>query len=208
MTPSMLQVAKCQDIIGWKLFLKGRITKKIRLLQTFQCSASPCQMNGAEWVKHFFSRLLHISHGQWVLRNFTLHNQTRGYLRLQERQQVLEEMDPLAEADPANIPQESQFLLEMDFSSLLCSFFERQSYWVMVMKAARRVGRRTVVHQSRRGALDQRLDLRIRMTRPKVNTDTARRWPHPASMEATLASNKCLKKARLRGVSTLVQYTR
>ena len=123
MTPSMLRVAKCQDIIGWKLFLEGRIAKEIRLLQTFHCSASPCRMNGDDWVKNFISRLLHISHGQWVLRNFTLHDQTRGYLRLQERRQVLEEMDRLAEADPADIPQESLFLLEVDFSSLLRSSF-------------------------------------------------------------------------------------
>ena len=67
-----------------ELFLEGRITKEMRLLQNFHCTASPCHMNGAEWVKHFISRLLYISHGQWVLRNFTLHDQTRGYLRLQD----------------------------------------------------------------------------------------------------------------------------
>ena len=105
-------------------------------------------MNGADWVKNFISRLLHISHGQWVLRNFTLHDQTRGYLRLQERRQVLEEMDRLAEADPADIPQESLFLLEVDFSSLLRLSFERQSYWVMAMKAARRAGQRAVVRKT------------------------------------------------------------
>ena len=166
-------------------------------------------MNGADWVKNFISRLLHISHGQWVLRNFTLHDQTRGYLRLQERRQVLEEMDRLAEADPANIPQESLFLLEVDFSSLLRSSFERQSYWVMAMKAARRTGQRAVVRQNRRVASDRRLDLRRRLPRPTVNTSaverqihkdtvqvsrTTRRRPHPASLEATLASNKRLKK--------------
>ena len=104
--------------------------------ENFHCAASPCRMNGAEWVNHFIPRILHIFQGQWVLQNFTLHDQTRGYLRLQERQQVLEEIDRLADEDPSNIPQESRFLLEVDFRSLLRSFFERQSYWVMVMKAA------------------------------------------------------------------------
>ena len=116
-------------------------------------------MNGAEWVKHFISRLIYISHGQYVLRNFTLHDQTRGYLRLQDRQQVLGEIDRLADEDPANIPQESRFLLEVDFSSLRRSSFERHSYWVMAMKAARCAGRRTVACQSRRGASARQLDL-------------------------------------------------
>ena len=48
MSPSVMQVAKCQDIIGWKLFLEGRITKEIRLLQNFHRVASPCRINGAE----------------------------------------------------------------------------------------------------------------------------------------------------------------
>ena len=46
---SMMQVAKCQDIIGWKLFLEVRITKEICLLQNFHWVASPFRMNGAEW---------------------------------------------------------------------------------------------------------------------------------------------------------------
>ena len=93
-------------------------------------------MNGAEWVKHFISRLLHISHGQWVMWSFTVHDQTRGYLWLQYWKQVLEEIDRLVDEDPANIPQESQFLLEVNFSPLLRSSFEDQSYYVMAMKAA------------------------------------------------------------------------
>ena len=209
MSPSMLQVAKCQDIIGWKLFLEGQITKEIRLLQNFHCAVSPCHTNGAEWVKHFIFRLLHISHVQWVLRNCTLYNQTRGYLRLQDQRQVLEEMDRLVDKDPANIPQESRFLLEMDFSSLLCSSFEHQSYWVMAMKAVRRAGRDSIVCQSRCGASAWCLELRRRACHPTVNTDTVvhqiykdtvqvshttQRRPHPVSIETAILSNKHLKK--------------
>ena len=117
-------------------------------------------MNGAEWVKYFISRLLHISHGQWVLRNFTLHNQTRSYLWLKDRRQVLEEIDQLVDEVPTNILQDSWFPLEVDFRSLLHSSFECQSYWVMAVKAARRAGKRDVVQQSYHGASAQRLDLR------------------------------------------------
>ena len=198
MSPSMLQVAKYQDIIGWKLFLEGRITKEIRFLLNFHCAASLCRMNGAEWVKHFISRLLHISHGQWVLQNFILHGQTRGYLRLQDCIQVLEEMDQMADEDPSNILKESWSLLKVDFSSLLCLSFEHQLYWVMAMKTAQRAGRHGIVCRSCHGASDRRLELQQRMRRPKVSTDTVvrqiykdmvqvscttRRHPHPASIE-------------------------
>ena len=36
--------------------------------------------------------------------------------------------------DPDKLPEESKFLLELDFDTLYNSSFERQSYWVRAMK--------------------------------------------------------------------------
>jgi hypothetical protein len=40
------------------------------------------------------------------------------------------------DTNPDDILQGSQYLLELDFTSLYNSSFERQSYWVLAMKAA------------------------------------------------------------------------
>lgn len=69
-------------------------------------------------MKHFVSHILHISHSQWLYRNFTLHDNARGYLRLKECKNVLLEIEKLLNIDPANIPAESNILLEMDFDGL------------------------------------------------------------------------------------------
>ena len=107
--------------------------------------------------------------------------------------------------------------LVSDYSSLLRASFERQSYWVMAMKAARRAGRRAAVRRSREGASDRRRNLRLQQQRrqrqvaqrPVVNTTaverqiledtvqvsrTTRRRPHPASIEFAYPSNKRLRK--------------
>ena len=102
---------------------------------------SMTRMNGSDWMKHFVSHLLHISHSQWLYRNFTLRETTRGYLRLKERQNILIKIDKLLDVNPNNIPPESRFLLEMDFDGLYRSSFEKQSYWVVAMKAAYQAGR-------------------------------------------------------------------
>ncbi len=94
-------------------------------------------MTGDNWMKHFTGRLLLISHSQWLHHNFTLHNKLRGYLCLQRQKEVLKEVDQLLDTNPDDIPQESQYLRELDFTSLYNSSFERQSYWVLAMKAAR-----------------------------------------------------------------------
>jgi hypothetical protein len=85
-------------------------------------------MTSNNWMKHFIVRLLLISHSQWLYRNFTLHNKSRGYLRLQRRKEVLKEVDRLMDMNPDDILQGSQYLLELDFTSLYNSSFERQSY--------------------------------------------------------------------------------
>jgi hypothetical protein len=103
-------------------------------------------------MKHFIGRLLLISHLQWLYRNFTLHDKSRGYLCLQRQKEVLKEVDQLLDTNPDNIPQESQYLLELDFTFLYNFSFERQSYWVLAKKASQRAGRHANHQAKLRGA--------------------------------------------------------
>jgi hypothetical protein len=54
-------------------------------------------------MKAFVSRLIQISHSQWIFQNYTLHNKQRGYLRLQAHSEVLQEVLKLLDTAPANI---------------------------------------------------------------------------------------------------------
>jgi hypothetical protein len=65
-------------------------------------------------MKHFIGKLLLISYSQWLYHNFTLHNKIRGYLHLQCQQEVLKEVDRFLDTSRDNIPQESQYLLELN----------------------------------------------------------------------------------------------
>lgn len=165
-------------------------------------------MNGEDWIKTFISRLLNISNAQWALRNFSLHDPTRGYLRLRERRDVIREMEKLLDVPPEEIPAESRFLLDIDYTTLYRASFERQSHWVCAMQAARRAGRRTALVQSRRGAAARRRENRKPATRTidtseverLIREETSlvsratRRRPHPAAMEATNPTGKRQRK--------------
>jgi hypothetical protein len=125
-----------QDTIGWVEFLHGKVSVAIAKIQEIHCTLSLYHMTGEDWIKH----LLQVSHSQWLYWNFTLHDKTRGYLCLQHRKEVLKELDCLMDTNPDEIPQGSQYLLEMDFTSLYNASFERQSYCVLAVKAARQAG--------------------------------------------------------------------
>jgi hypothetical protein len=113
-------------------------------------------MTSNNWMKLFIGRLVLISHLQWLYRNFTLHDKLRGYLCLQCQKEVLKEVDCLTDRNPDDILQGSRYLLELDFTSLYNSSFERQSYWVLAMKAAQQVGCCTNHKAKSRGASHQR----------------------------------------------------
>ena len=126
----MRRAAEAQDLIGWREFMEGKVADRIGGLQRYHCSVSSCMMNGDEWMKHFISHILHITHSQWIFRNITLHDSLRGTLRLQERKEVLDEVQKYLDTSPEDLPQESRFLVELDFDALYRSTFEHQTYWV------------------------------------------------------------------------------
>ena len=84
-----------------------------------------------------------------------MHDAVQGYLRVKQRDTILREVDRLSEVDPILLPTDSKYLLEIDFSSLHRDTLEKQSYWLLAMKAAVRAGQRTVA-RSRHATARQR----------------------------------------------------
>ena len=117
---------------------------------------APCKMNGDDWIKQFVTKLLQISHAQWVYCNYTLHESRQGYLALKGREKVLTDIRHLMDTDPDEVPESSRYLLELDFTQLSNSGYEHQAYWVVAVKAARQAGRRTWARLSKMGSSAKR----------------------------------------------------
>lgn len=83
----------------------------------------------------------------------TLHHQTRGYLVMKNKLEVLEKLGKLSEARPEEIPEESRFLLEIDFRGLVTSRLDRQVYWIAAMQAAIKAGRDKRFQWKRKGRM-------------------------------------------------------
>ena len=93
-------------------------------------------INGAGWAKQFFSKILHITHSQWIFRNFSLHDNRHGYLLKKKADEIALELESLAGITPEDVPAESRFLLEINFSELNNSNVEMQQYWILATNAA------------------------------------------------------------------------
>jgi hypothetical protein len=92
--------------------------------------------NGEDWTKQFISRILQITHSQWIFRNVSLHNRTHGYLHNQKAEEILHQINILLDLAPEEVPKASRFLLEINFSELSKSHLETQKYWMLAVDAA------------------------------------------------------------------------
>ena len=89
MSTTTKQAAASQDMIGWHEFMEGKVSSKIAAIQQRHCTAALCMMNGDDWMRHFISHVLHLTHSQWIFRNVTLHDSICGTLWLHKREEVL-----------------------------------------------------------------------------------------------------------------------
>ena len=128
--------AVSQDGIGWRNLMEGRISKEFYAIQCLHLSNSTSRINGDDWMKGLITRLIHISHSQWLFRNFTLHDTQCGYKRLKDKEAVQLQITELSQTDPERIPENSRFLLEIDTEILKTSDYGTQVYWVTAMEAA------------------------------------------------------------------------
>ena len=92
MSTAIRKIAEDMDEIGWIDLLHGRVPTSLRHFQQGYCASVNSRMNGTDWTKAFITKLLNISHGQLMYRNFALHNKSRGNLRLTHQAEVLNEI--------------------------------------------------------------------------------------------------------------------
>jgi hypothetical protein len=158
MSNKMCALAESQDKIGWRNFTEAYISSHFYNIQRFHLLMSNNFLNSSNWTKQFISKILQITHSQWIYRNIYLHDRRQGYLRNKQLEDLLQENTELSGLSPNKVPESCQFLLEVNFTNLTSSHLETQRYWTLAMNAA--LTARQLEHK--RGA-------RIKQIRHRVN---------------------------------------
>jgi hypothetical protein len=136
MSPKMRSLAKSQDLlIGWQNFTQGYITTHFYKTQSFHLMMSSSYLNGADWTKLFISKILQITHSQWIYRNISLHDKCHGYLHKKKSEEILKEVKVLLDLAPEDIPEESRFLFKINYTNLAIFHIETQKYWTLAVWA-------------------------------------------------------------------------
>jgi hypothetical protein len=223
MSPRMRALASSQDKIGWRNFMEGCISTHFYFIQHYHLALLGSYLNGADWTKSLISKLLHITHSQWIYCNFTLHDKLCGYLHNKTLEDIKLTIKQLAETSLEDIPEESRFLLDINFGNLTRSHIENQQYSIIALRAAITAGRqfaaagsraRRICHRVNR-KLPSRTKLGITVVEMQIRQDRMHlaandntpflhkepsitkfltKCPHPAAIFAQFCSNKRICK--------------
>ncbi len=135
MSPQFKALARSQYLIGWRDFTEGYISAHFYEIQSFHLTMSSSFLNREDWTKQFISKLLQITHSQWIYWNVSLHDRRQGYLHTKSAE-IMREIESLSSLAPEDVPKVSRFLLKIDFTELSKFHIETQKYWTLAVNAA------------------------------------------------------------------------
>jgi hypothetical protein len=161
MSHRMKAHANSQDKFGWRNFMEGCISTHFYFIQHYNLALSGSYRNGFDWTKSLISKLLHITHSQWIFWNFTLHGKLYGYLHKKKIEDIRLTIEELAETPPEEIPEESKFLLEINFGERTTSHIKNQQYWIIALQAAITAGQRSAAAGGRAKRIRPKVNLKL-----------------------------------------------
>jgi hypothetical protein len=114
----------------------GHILTHFYAIKSFHLAISSSYLNGEDWIRQFISRILQLTHSQWIFQNISFYDKTNGFLRNKKADEILQLINEFAEVTPEEVPNDSRFLLEINFSKLTKAHLESQTYWTLAVDAA------------------------------------------------------------------------
>jgi len=135
--PRFRHMALSQDKIGWRRFLEGMISTEITFIQRQHIAVNGSRMSLDKWCTGLITRLLEITHGQWLYRNYIVHDPVSGIIATARKEELLVEIERQRELGDAGLLEEDKYLAEVNLEELSTSSGERHHYWLLAIQTAR-----------------------------------------------------------------------
>ena len=104
--------------------------------QNLQVSGSRMSIDG--WMMGLIIKLLEITHGKWLYCNVMVHDSTPGTLITKIKEEIKLEIERHQELGSEGLLEEDTFLAEVCLEDLESMNGNRQEYWLLAIKLARK----------------------------------------------------------------------
>ncbi len=129
-------MGQSQKRIGWRRFLEGMILKEITWLQRQYYVLNGSKMSLEKWSLGLITRLLEITHGQWVYCNFIVHDPVSSTIVTARKEELIQEIKRQQKLGDAGLLEEDKYLAEVNLEGLETTSGEWQHYWLLAIKTA------------------------------------------------------------------------
>ena len=129
--------AVSQDKIGWRRFMEGMISKECTEPQLQWMRYCGSKKLITHWATGLVTRLLEVTHGQWLYRNIVVHDSVSGAKASLRKEEIQMEIEMQQELGEEGLLEEDKYLLEVNLEDLETTNGERQEYWLLAIRAAR-----------------------------------------------------------------------
>lgn len=116
--PRLQSMARDCDRLGWDNFTEGRICSGLFLLQQDWLRQIGSRWSISSWSQQFLSRVLNITHRQWLYRNARLHIRVAEGLTQNDHNLIMMQVSGLVGTDPMELLPKHRYLLDWDFADL------------------------------------------------------------------------------------------
>ena len=131
-------MAHAQDVIGWRRLMEGMISQSIVISQDIYRARQDEGWETGRWATGLVTKLLEVTHGQWLYRNLVVHEARTGVLRTEQKEAIQREIDKQLEMGNGDLLEEDQYLTEINLGDMEQDDGERHEYWLLAIQAARR----------------------------------------------------------------------
>ena len=144
-------IAGEQDAIGWTSFVEGRVTRRIRDMQTVYMGNLGATYTVDHWMRNVVRKLMSISHETWLARNLMKHHKTKGMIAIKAKYELLREVDRIAQQCSLNAEEKYSWLHDVEsvaYAEMGCTevqylIFELEALQAQEKLVANQRGRKT-----------------------------------------------------------------
>jgi hypothetical protein len=130
-------MARSQDMIGWRRFMEGMISRGVVEIQRDHFQLSGLQWKLDRWATGLIIKLLEVTHGQWLYRNVVVHDKVAGSLAVTRKEVILSEIEDQLSKGDDGLLDEHKYLLEVNLDNGNSTDGDSQEYWLLAIRAAR-----------------------------------------------------------------------
>ena len=133
----MYLLVQSQDHISRQRFMEVIISTDITYIQKSYLALSRYHLSIEQWTTGLITKLMEVTHGQWLYRNVLVHYLISGTTETLRKENIQMEIEKQQELSTESLEEGDKYLTEINLEDTENTSVKRQQYCLLEIRAAR-----------------------------------------------------------------------